>query len=121
MVSVMERKKKRKKRTVSTVLLCTLILVLILLLTPVIYMKKNGIHFIHGTITFHIGNIEYPNDTLLLQTESGPYIDPYKTLDLVNSQFHLNLQEGDSVYVFCKIDPHEITPQSIDILYMMKP
>ena len=122
MISVKESKKKKRKRMASIILLCVLLLVFILVLTPIIYMKRNGIQLIHGTITFRMGNIvEYHDGTFLIDTETGLYMNPYKTLDLINSQFHLNLQEGDSVYVFCKIDSHEIAPQFIEIFYIIKP
>lgn len=108
---------KTGKLLIKMMALC-LFLIAFLAIFVFFIFKKNDLHILRGEITDTFYDFRYSDGSFLLETESGLYMDSLVTLDSINEKFHSNVQIGDLVYVVCKIDPHEISPQCIDIYYI---
>lgn len=113
------RQDRLKKKKGKIILLCVLFCLFILAMIIITFFKKRDIHLIHGTITTQFENTEYNDRTFLINTDSGPYMDSFITLEEASSRFHRDFQPGDSVYVFCSIYPKEIAPTIIDIFLLL--
>lgn len=75
---------------------------------------------IHGKVTTYFEDMKYNDGTFLIDTSSSIYMDPSFTLESVRVQFHMELQESDNVYIFCKISSREIAPTIIKIFYIIR-
>ncbi len=112
--------KKSIKRILVSILVSILILILISGITMIVFLRKNDIHMVHGKVTTHFRDFEYNDGAFLIVTSSSLYTDTSLTLELAEAQFHTELQEGDEVYIFCKIYPEEIAPMFIKIYYLIR-
>ena len=97
-------------------------IVLILSITASVmdFIVSNNIHLAKTVVIQSGGSLEQPDGSFMIKDEYGPLMDSFVDFETAEEKWNLDLEYGDSVFIIYKLLPYEISPQPIEIYFMMK-
>ena len=121
----MKKEKKGKVQTekkIKTVLIVLIICLILSIIASVIdFIVSNNIHLAKTVVIQSSGSLEQPDGSfMIIKDEYGPLMDSSVDFKTAAERWNLALEYGDSVFVIYRLLSYEISPQPIEIYFMIK-